>query len=238
MRNKYMLCIFSLLSFFLFSINVSALEDTTCNYTSRAYLNQLASNVKVAYDLKYADDGTVSFDISIYNVVEEIYVTYRADKGTEEKVFANMTTDGTYTFNVQDIDNIITYTFVVRSLKFGCSNDIRTLTLIKPKKNNFSDLDICKYEELEDYYYCQKWITRSFEGTQEDIETRIKNKRESLKKNTTIRCIECEKEEALNKAKNEYNKRKFILIAVLSGGILLDSLAIILMLIRIRRYSI
>ena len=80
-------------------------------------------------------------------------------------MFASMTTDGTYTFNIKDTSNIITYTFVVRSIKFGCTNDIRTLTLVKPKKNSFSDLDICKYEELEDYYYCQKWITRDLEGS-------------------------------------------------------------------------
>lgn len=238
MRNKYMMCIFSLLSFFLFSTFVLAEEDTTCNYNSRAYLNKLASNVKVSYDLKYGDDNSVSFDISIYNIVDDIYVSYRSDEGTDTKVFASMTTDGTYTFNVKDTNNIITYTFVVRSLKFGCINDIRTLTLVKPKKNSFSDLDICKYEELEDYYYCQKWITRDLEGTDEDIEKRIKAKRESLRKSTTTRCIECEKEEAQQKAKSEYEKRKIMLIAILSGGIALDTSAIIFMIIRIRRYSI
>lgn len=238
MRNKYVMCIFSLLSFFLFSTFVLAEEDTTCNYNSRAYLNKLASNVKVSYDLKYGDDNSVSFDISIYNIVDDIYVSYRSDEGTDTKVFANMTNDGTYTFNVKDTNNIITYTFVVRSLKFGCINDIRTLTLVKPKKNSFSDLDICKYEELEDYYYCQKWITRDLEGTDEDIEKRIKAKRESLRKSTTTRCIECEKEEAQQKAKSEYEKRKMILITILSGGIALDTIAIIFMIIRIRRYSI
>ena len=238
MRNKYVMYIFSLLSFFLFSTFVLAEEDTTCNYNSRAYLNKLASNIKVSYDLKYEADNSVSFDISIYNIVDDIYVSYRTSDGTDTKVFASMTTDGTYTFNVKDIDNIMTYTFTVRSIKFGCTNDIRTLTLVKPKKNSFSDLDICKYEELEDYYYCQKWITRELEGTNEEIEKRIKAKRESLKKSTTTRCIECEKEEAQEKAKSEYKKRKVILIASLSGGIALDTAAIIFMIIRIRRYSI
>ena len=238
MRNKYVMCIFSLLSFFLFSTFVLAEEDTTCNYNSRAYLNKLASNVKVSYDLKYEDDNSVSFDISIYNIVDDIYVSYKSGQGADVKVFASMTTDGTYTFNVKDIDNIITYTFTVRSIKFGCTNDIRTLTLVKPKKNSFSDLDICKYEELEDYYYCQKWITRDLEGTDEEIEKRIKAKRESLKKSTTTRCIECEKEEAQKKAENEYRNRKMMLIAILSGGIALDTAAIIFMIIRIRRYSI
>lgn len=238
MGNKYIKYIFSLLSFFLFSTFVLAEEDTTCNYNSRAYLNKLASNVKVSYDLKYEDDNSVSFDISIYNIVDDIYVSYKSGQGTDVKVFANMTTDGTYTFNVKDTSNIITYTFVVRSIKFGCTNDIRTLTLVKPKKNSFSDLDICKYEELEDYYYCQKWITRDLEGTDDEIEKRIKAKRESLKKSTTTRCIECEKEEAQKKAENEYRNRKMMLIAILSGGIALDIAAIIFMIIRIRRYSI
>lgn len=238
MSNKYIKYIFSLLSFFLFSTFVLAEEDTTCNYNSRAYLNKLASNVKVSYDLKYEEDNSVSFDISIYNIVDDIYVSYRTNDEIDTKVFASMATDGTYTFNVKDTSNIITYTFVVRSIKFGCTNDIRTLTLVKPKKNSFSDLDICKYEELEDYYYCQKWITRDLEGTNEDIEKRIKAKRESLKKSTTTRCIECEKEQALEKAKDEYKKRKMILITILSSGILLDTSAIIFMIIRIRRYSI
>ena len=54
----------------------------------------------------------------------------------------------------------------------------------------------------------KKWITRDLEGTDEDIEKRIKAKRESLRKSTTTRCIECEKEEAQQKAKSEYEKRK------------------------------
>lgn len=238
MRKKYILCIFSLLSFLMFLSDTYALEDTTCNYDSRAYLNKLASSVKAAYDFKYEADGTVSFDISIYNIVEDVYVSYRTDKGGEQRVFANMATDGVYTFNVKDIDNIVTYTFTVRSLKFGCTHDIRTFTLIKPKKNSYSDLDICKYEDLEDYFYCQKWITQELEGNSADIEKKIKEKRNSIKKSTTTRCIECEEESALKKEKAKYMKRKMIMIISISSGIIIDLAAMIIMIVRIRRYSI
>ena len=238
MRKKYILCIFSLLSFFLLMSNVSAAEDTTCNYDSRAYLNKLASNVKASYDFKYESDGSVSFDISIFNIVEDLYVAYRADSGSEEKVFASMTSDGTYTFNVKDTDNIVTYTFIVRSMKFGCSHDIRTFTLTKPRKNPYSDMDICKYEELEDYFYCQKWVTQKIEGTESEIIAKIKAKRKGIKKTTTTRCIECEKEEKEKELKNTYMKRRTLLIGSISAGILIDLIAIVVMIIRIRRYSI
>lgn len=238
MGKKYILCIFSLLSILLFISDVAAEEDTTCNYNSKAYLNKLASNVNVAYDFKYETNGTVTFDISVYNIVEDLYISYKAENSNEEKIFANMTTDGTYTFNVKDIDNIINYTFIVRSLKFGCTHDIRTITLVKPKKNPYSDLDICKYEELEDYFYCQKWISQELSGNEKEIIAKIKEKKNSLKKNTPTRCIECEEENSLKKQKAEYQKRKMILITTISSGMLIDVIAIIVMIVRIRRYSI
>lgn len=238
MGRKYMLCIFSLIVFLLSNSYVYAEEDTTCNYESKAYLNKLASNVKVAYDFKYEDDGSISFNVSIYNIVDDLYISYRSDDSNEEKVFANMTTDGIYTFNVKDTENIINYKFIVRSLRFGCIGDIRTITLIKPKKNPYSDLDICKYEGLEDYFYCQEWITQELNGKENEIIEKIKAKKNSLKKNTTTRCIECEEEDELKRQKEEYEKRKLILISIISGGILLDLSAIIFMIIRIRRYSI
>ena len=149
-----------------------------------------------------------------------------------------MTSDGTYTFNVKDTDNIVTYTFIVRSMKFGCSHDIRTFTLTKPRKNPYSDMDICKYEELEDYFYCQKWVTQKIEGTESEIIAKIKAKRKGIKKSTTTRCIECEKEEKEKELKDTYMKRRIFLIGSLSAGILIDLIAIVVMIIRIRRYSI
>ena len=239
MGKKYFLCFLSVLSVFLFSPNVKAEEDTSCNYNSRAYLNKIASSVKASYDFKYESDGSISFDISVYNITDEIYVSYRSDLSEEEtKIFASMASDGTYTFNVKDIDNIITYTFTVRSINYGCTHNIRTFTLIKPKWNSYSDLDICKYEALEDYFYCQKWISQELEGTNEAIIKKINDKRNSLRKSTTTRCIECEKEEKEKSAREEYLRRKYLMIGSLSIGIILDICAIIFMIVRIRRYSI
>lgn len=241
MRKNVLVVVMLMLSIFMCS-NVYAVDynDTTCNYNSKAHLNKLAYNVTASYEFKRAEDGKISFDISIYNIVDDIYVTYR-NKDLKEDVGTNvipsMTKNGVYTFNVPDTENIITYEIVVRTLKFGCIDDIRKFTLVKPKRNSYYDLDICKYDEVVDYLYCKEWITQDLGLSDAEIKEKIKAKR-NKKTITTTECVSC-MVEVRNKAKKaKFESIKEYIVIGLSIGIAIDIILVYFMVSNIRRSEI
>lgn len=239
--KKHLLLIILLTIFFSTTIGeVFAIdEDKTCNYNSKAYLNKLAGKVEAAVNFKYEEDGSVSFDISLYNIRDEVYVVIE-DSMTKESfnVFPSTSTNGTYTFNVKDTSSIIKYTITVRTLSFGCNHDIRKFYVTKPKKNVIHDLEVCKKEEVADYFYCQEWITDDFSLSYSAIEDKINKKLKEAQKTTTTRCISCEinKEQTAEKVKKDKIKRYIIMALIIA--IIIDFIFIMWTLIRIRRYSI
>lgn len=239
---------FFLLVIFLFIVipNVLAEEttttiDTTCNYNSQAYLNRVASNVRASYAFHYDENNNVSFDITVYNITEDIYVVVNekgGDKRNAREIFYAMTDNGSYTFNVADIDNVITYEITVRPTVFGCVNDIRKLNVTKPKHNKFSDEDICQYDEVLDYFYCQEWVTQDFSMSDSAVREKIIAERNNYRKTSQTRCISCEIEEEATTKRNAFNKLKLYAIIGLSLGIVIDIAIIIVLLRKIRRYSV
>lgn len=242
---KYIFCV--LMSLTLVVSNVCAeettKEDTTCNYASKAYLNKLAGSVTASYEFVYDKDGKVSFDISLYNITEEIYISVtptigKTVKGESFEIFNSMTEGNKYTFHVDNIEDVITYDFIVRSTKFGCIHDIRKFSLKKPRKNKFHDMNICKYEEVLDFYYCQEWLEIDFALPDSEIEKKIIREKEKNKKTVTTKCVSCE-----NKEKNEIKRNRIILIKmyIIAGlivGIIIDLVVIVVLIRNIRRSTI
>lgn len=245
---KYLFCVVISMMCFVFNVDAETTtttsEDKTCNYASRAYLNKLAGSVKASYDFKYENDGSISFDISIYNITEELYLTVASSGKTSSvnessfEILPSMVKDNKYTFNVKDSTNIIKYEFIIKTLKFGCTHDIKKITLVKPKKNKFYDMDICKHDEVEDYYYCQEWITTDFAISDYEIERKIKEKKESVKKTTTTKCLQCEIDVRNTARKEKYNYIKMYIIIGLSIGIIVDLVVIVILIRNIRRATI
>lgn len=238
--GKQMICFVVLLC--LMGIKVKAeerttAEDTTCSYASKAYLNKVAGSVEATTDFKYAEDGSVTFAINIYNITEDIYVVV-STKGTEGKVgeeytiLPTMTENNKYTFDVADIQNIITYSVTVRTNKFGCIHDIRKFTFVKPKRNKFHDMEECKYNEVLDYYYCQEWVTSDFALSEQDIIEKINRERQKKRQEKITKCINCKEEE---KEENRFQKIKKYIIIGLSIGIVMDLIVIVVMIRNIRR---
>ncbi len=230
---------------FFCAIDVFAEETTTvdqnCNYNSQAYLNKVAGSVTTSYAFKEEADGSVSFDISIYNITDEIYVTIKEKDNTSSQpttILYSMTNNGTYTFNVKDTTHIITYEIVVRTNRFGCTNDLRKLQIVKPKKNDISDMRVCKYEEVKDYYYCQPWITNEFSIGDNEIIDKVMREREKRMSTTTTKCLTCEIEEENARVKKQTNRIKTFAIIGLSLGIALDLGIMIMLIIRLRRSSL
>lgn len=229
-----------LVFFFLFmGIRVNA---ATCDYKTMAELNKNASKITAAYEVKRTNNKE-SFDITVHNIIEELYVTVVPTSKTIEEIETfqishDMTQNGTYTFHVDNISDVIEYQFIVRTTKENCIEDIYTFYLTKPKKNKFYEKEICKYSEVVDYYYCQEWVETEFSIADVDIEEKIKKERENKRKNVTTKCLSCEAETKAIREKEKKNLIKIILIIALGVGIIIDGISIVLLMKRARRANI
>lgn len=242
MRRSVLVVFIFIISIFICN-DVLAVDynDTTCNYNSQAHLNKLAYNVTASASFKKDDNGSYSFDITIYNIVDDIYITYKDKNARDESVITvlpNMTNNGVYTFNVPDTTNIITYEIVVRTLKFGCIDDIRKFNIVKPKRNPYYDLDICKYDEVVDYLYCREWVDQEFNLSDREIKTMIENKRNEKKEQTTTKCVSCDVDTRNAAKKLQFETIKRYVVIGLSIGIVIDMIMIYFMISNIRRSEI
>ena len=241
---------YNLLSIILFSICFymiglnSALADGTCDYKAKNALNKLATKVQANYEIITDDNGKQSIAINIYNIPsDDIYVDVHAEgfpsdttEMTSDMIYFNRTTNGAYKFVVNDIDHIVKYTFRVKA--FSCDSFVRTFSIVKPKKNKFSTLDVCKYQEVLDYFFCKEWITEEIKYDDATVIQKIKKARIAKTTTTTTRCYSCELEEKEAKRLAEFNQFKMYLIIGISAGIVIDILVIIVLLVRIKRYSL
>lgn len=219
--------------------NVYAEEDTTCSYASKASLQKAAGNVEANYTIKKDENNNYYFEVSIYNITDEIYVIISNNVTKEEtQVLSSMTTNNVYTFNVNDTVTVVEYTIHIRSFKYGCNDELRKFTIIKPRYNDISELELCKRDGMIEYSYCQQWIDKYFSETREEIIERINRHYNKNTTTTTTKCINCEaKEEKNQKLKKENNMRLAIIIGLIIG-ILLDSTLIGYLIIRLKRYDI
>lgn len=230
--------LFIILSFICVG-KVYAEEDSSCSYASKAALQKAAGSVEANYTIKKDENNNYYFEFSIYNVTDEIYVIISNNVTKEEtQVLSSMTTNNVYTFNVYDTVTVVEYTIHIRSFKYGCNDELRKFTTIKPRYNDISELELCKRDGMIEYSYCQQWIDKYFTETREDIIERIKRHYNKNIPTATTKCINCEaKEENAKKLKKENNMR----IAIIAGliiGIILDSALIVYLITRLKRYDI
>lgn len=230
-----------LILFFMFPCVCYAAKDNGCSYDDLAKLNKLAYSVKGNYDFKYDDKGNVTFNISVYNVIDGIYVTIQSEDPLHDfyaVVTPQSTRGGTYTFNVDNTTDIIKYKVTVASGLDNCVKNIRTFEIVKPKRNEYHDLDMCQYSGMEDYHYCAEWIQTDFTISKNEIENRIEKELDKFKTTAKTRCISCEKENALQAAIKAFKEKKYFVIKVLLIAIVINILVIIFLIRRIKRYEI
>lgn len=225
-------------TFLLLDCQVMAEEDKTCSNKSKVLLNKAAFNVEVNYTIK-KDNDKYYFEISLYNITDDIYAVISSDINSEERVVNHdMTTNNTYSFKTEDINTIINYTISIRTIRYGCSGEIRNMSLIKPRYNDLSELATCKTKEMADYSYCQKWVEKYYTNTREEIIEKINRQYEKKLPTTTTKCLTCENSEKVTETLKFENTRRKTIIIILSIGIFLDSILIAISIIRMRRYEI
>lgn len=239
MEHKLVFLGFILISVFCLSLNVYAEEETSgsCSYKEKANLNKLAGSVTASYEIEKKEDGTSSFKISVYNVTNGLYVNVIAgdDDETMFTIVPEETDNGTYSFVVDDENNIIEYNMTVQSSSSNCFGDLKKIKLVKPKKNKYHDYNECKFADTENYSYCKEWITKEITLSESDVLNKIEEQREYLKKTITTSCANCSQDvndSAHLRLINMY--RKFIVIG-LSIGIALDIIYIYIKVSNIRR---
>ncbi len=236
MKDKIVILIAVLFSYLI--PNVRVLAEGTCSYKDQADLNKAAGKVETSYSFERDETGAEYFLISIYNVVDNIYVDVESET-LEEAVIATPSgsTAGVYSFRVNDIDNVIKYEMYVRSSIEGCQGDLRKLTLTKPKKNKYHDYDECKFEDTEKIPYCQEWITKDFGMTEKEILAKIEEQRSLKQVIIDDTKNETDNIRASNKLELLKQIRRYAILG-LSIGISLDIIFIYLKISDIRRSSL
>ena len=238
MRKKLLVVTFLLVSIFCLNLSVYAEDaENTCTYKDKANLNKLAGSVEIVYDVQQKEDGTYKFIMKVYNITSELYinVTNDYDKDFYLTIVSSETTNGTYSFEIDDDSNVIKYTFVIKSTNFACTGSLKTINVIKPKKNKYHDYNECKFTDTENYTYCQEWITREITLSESEVLNKIAEQRSYNKKITSTTCANCSSDVRL-KSRLELIKmyKRFIVIG-LSIGIALIIIYIYLKISNIRR---
>lgn len=167
---------------FLFNMEVSA--ASLCSYKEQTEINQKAANVKVTYEVvtdtvHFEDmDSTMEvFDISIFNITEELYVIVKNNITREEKTFTHSdTVDGVATFRWTYAESVTNFTIQVYTTnKTSCPDEkFKTFYLTTPRYNEYYDVEVC--QELSEFYLCQKFVTFS-EISEEKFFTQLENYR-------------------------------------------------------------
>lgn len=229
-RNLLLICLFS---FLLFANNVYANEDTTCSYTNKANLKKSAAKITASYEIKN-DTESPYFIISIFNVMDDVVVSVKSDKEGSSAIFItyDKLKDGVYSFENNDIETIETYTINISSLKYDCPDVIRSFKLVKPRRNAVHDNPECSFLDSTNSFYCQEWVTKNFNYTDDVIIQKIKKQRLNNEKKTTTKKVVEEKE------KSFFDKLKGVTLYIvlgLVGAILIDLILIVFDINRIRK---
>ena len=227
--------------------------ESTCTYKEKAEAKKMAQNVTAAYEIKQREDGTYYINIIIYNLTDDLYVSYNwsTGKGKYETSSKNTITifnfdtsmqdgkyTGIYTIEDNDINLIKKYVISVKSTKIGCADTLKTITLTKPRWNPISQIDECKYYDAKDNMYCKEWTSQDFKLTLEGAAIQLRKQRELNRVITPTECYSCEKDEQYNTWMERFNKiRKYAIIG-LSIGIVVDLVVIVVLIIKIKEDSI
>ena len=191
MKNiKYF--VLTILSFFA----VSPTYALSCTNAVSKDLSEIASHVKTGVEvvdnsqikeLVIGEDKTTyripnyKFNISIYNITDDIYLTLKDDIYNEEiNIYKSDANGGTYKFVNTDFGQIYNYTIEIKSANPDCYGEkIKTIKYTKPKYNAYSEYTYCKTSSS---LYCQKFVTSNLKiKNTDDFLSKIKVNNEKNK---------------------------------------------------------
>ena len=172
-------------------IGVFARAKTSCDYTLLSKLKRYASNVNIIYDYKIINDE-VYFDITISNVVPQIYIS---DETSGKTYYAS----GNGEIVISNVHNIKKNTFKIKSNDILCMDELLlTQYVTLPVYNKFSTDPLC--DGLDNYNLCYTFIDTdlTYDEFKEKIEAYKKKKPEEEKKEVQKEYIKSDWEKFLD----------------------------------------
>lgn len=169
---KYEKFLFAIVCTFILGFTTVEAARNVCPNSVKKELAQKANYVKVNYEIKdfsefkelvIGDAKTTYkvpnyvFEISIYNMDDDIYVSIEKTNGEMGMTIYNTDAeDGIYTFTDTNIGDIYNYNFTIRSNNEQCMGTVlRTTKFTKPRYNAYSEFTYCKNSSN---FYCQRFI--------------------------------------------------------------------------------
>ena len=160
-------CVFSMLGV----AGIVKADTNKCTAEMKSEILKSVSSVNASYEFVYDDNGKVKgFNISVYNVPDNMSVVYSVKDSKFKKDDSFDIENGKGSIFDGNLTDIYTYHIDVYSLKEGCSYKVKTFKVIKPKRNSYSELVYCQYDENVKSTYCQEWITREINKEQKEVE--------------------------------------------------------------------
>lgn len=185
MNKKIKLLFFTSLFLGLIT-NVKA--TSICSYEEQAKLNSAVANIKANYEEATAevdksqygpaeyfendpDTNTQNaealdynyFKVNILNLTNDFYAIITNDQNANTiTVDYSKTSDGTYSFNWENLNSISNLTIkIYSSSATNCKNELyRTVYLTLPRYNEYYYSSYCT--QYPNYYLCQKYVTYDF----------------------------------------------------------------------------
>ena len=235
-RVSVYLIIFILCSFIFVPIVRAEDEEneSTCDSIKLRELKKKAENVKATYEFVYNNDNQViGFNYLVYNIPEDMYVTYKGLPSQSEEFLENADlleidrTTGIGKLFDNNITDTYTVSFYVYQTSHECTGIINSAKIKKLKYNPISELEECGYKGLEDFIYCKQWTDTDFPFSEYEIKKRIEEKLVKESNKSTSECVSCSENQ---KNEEEYNRMLFIKKLVIFGlisGIIIDLVVII-----------
>ena len=211
--KKLNILLFTITAIFFNVIIVKA----ACDSKERLKINTAASNVEMDYnittnvidlegnivpDVKIGDfvleEGSPysisdKVTVTVNNITDKIYVIFHSDDDNiDEEYHYEDLENGSFTYEVADVNKIRTYTLTVYSDVTGClDEEINKFEIKTPKYNSYADLEVC---QNNNEYYCKKYLTSDIEIPDEIFNIQRENQNngnelEENKKNNKVIMI-------------------------------------------------
>lgn len=232
---------------FCFAVKVDAAE---CSYEKQVELNNLAATVKATYEeveidtgetYSYVDDDGIiypdnqipvkgkGFNVKLLNLTNDMSATITSDDGRINKTyFYSNSKDGTVDLGNVLANKVVTYTIKIYSNVEGCNLDLRTIMLVTPMYNSYSEMGFCS--DYPNFEYCQEYTT--------DTTYNLKDFREKAEEYRKTNKKE-ENKEKTNKTENKFlnfikNNKKLLIVI---GSIILIAGVTTIVIIIIKKRS-
>lgn len=229
--RKVKLFIFLVFSFLVFIEKFDAAE---CSYKEEIELSKKASLVSANYTYEYVYDQNklnnknVKYIINIYNISDGLRIMVRNSLNNDNLYSFNNSNilNNTVTFETFNSDENTTYNIVVLSDTSNCSGSLRTITLVTPKYNEFSQKEECK--ENPDFKLCSTFYSYSITNSKFESEYKKYIDKKKIKEENKPSIEEKTKEKNLKEKIIEFFNNYKTTILMSLGVILIIGILIII----------